>query len=229
MAKFSFNAEDVQDMSFDVLPEDYYVVQITGSEVKPTKGNKNNLMLVLKMEILGGDFAGRVIFDRLNIVHNNELAQKIGQSDLKRICEATGVIEIDDTEELHGIPFGVKLKVVPPRDGYDESNEVASYISEDEVEDKRENAQGGSVPTKKKPTKKPTKKKTTKKKPTKKKAKPKPPPKPKPPIEDEEEYEEEVDGDEYEEEEYDDEVDEEEYDEDSDEDEDGDDLPPWEQ
>lgn len=127
MASLNFNAQTVAPQeAFDVLPAGWYNVRITGSEMKPTKDGGGSF-LSLTMTVLDGKFVNRKIFDRLNLVNKNPKAVEIAYQTLSSICHATGVIQIQDSTQLHGIPMQVKIKVRPPEGGYSESNETAGY------------------------------------------------------------------------------------------------------
>lgn len=123
----SFITDDVEDVSFAPVPPGMYTMQITKSEIKTTKSG-NGEYISLQMVIMDeGSYAGRTVFTNLNIVNPNEKAVQIARSQLKNICKSVGITEFQDTQELHGIPFLAKLKIVPGRDGYDDRNEVAKF------------------------------------------------------------------------------------------------------
>jgi hypothetical protein len=108
-----------------VLPDDY-VVQIINSEMKLTKDGAGQY-LELEMDILDGEFKGRKVFDRLNLINNNPKTVEIAQRTLSAICHATGVMNVTDSEQLHFHPVVVKVIVKPPQGQYSASNEVKGY------------------------------------------------------------------------------------------------------
>lgn len=128
MAQLSFNATQVApQQSFQLLPAGWYVVQITESEIKPTK-NGTGQMLNLKLQVLDGDCKNRIIFGRLNIVNQNKTAEDIGQSQLSAICHAVGVLNLQDTAQLHNKPLRVKVKIRKDDTGqYEDQNEVSGF------------------------------------------------------------------------------------------------------
>ena len=82
---FAFDANTVQPQeSFDVLPAGFYPVMITESEMKGT--STGGQMLVLTLEVIEGQFKGRKVWERLNLVNNNEQAVQIAQRSLSAIC-----------------------------------------------------------------------------------------------------------------------------------------------
>lgn len=142
MAKLpgSFNADDHGDMgSFDPIPAGEYTAEIIESEMKPTKaaleakeeGDKNwakiGQRLVLKFSIISGEFKGRTLLTGLNIINKNPQAVEISQKELATICRAVGLPGCEDSEELHGKPMTIKVKVKPESANYAASNEITNY------------------------------------------------------------------------------------------------------
>ena len=127
MAAINFDATTVApNASFDPLPAGWYNANITSSEMKPTKDG-SGAYIQLELTILDGQYANRKVFDRLNVQNNSQVAQEIAYATLSSICHATGVIQVQDTSQLHGIPMEVKLSVRPASDGYEAANDVKGY------------------------------------------------------------------------------------------------------
>lgn len=123
MASFNFNAQNVAPQSaFDPLPAGDYIAQITDSSIKPTKAG-TGMSLSLTWTILDGQYVNRKVFDRINVQNQNPEAEKIGQSQLSAICHATGVMNLQDTQQLHMRPCKIKLKIRKDEQ-YGDSNEV---------------------------------------------------------------------------------------------------------
>jgi hypothetical protein len=128
MANLSFNAATVEPAStFDALPKGKYLAIVIASELKPTK-QRNGEYLQLTLEIIDGPGKGRKIFDRLNIRNSNKVAEDIAQRQLSALCHAVGVIELDDSDQLHNIPVTVELGI-EDSDDYGPQNRVKSYSS----------------------------------------------------------------------------------------------------
>lgn len=124
---FAFDANTVQPQeSFDVLPAGFYPVMITESEMKGT--STGGQMLVLTLEVIEGQFKGRKVWERLNLVNNNEQAVQIAQRSLSAICHAVKEFQVQDSSQLHHKPIIAKLKVNPAANGYDASNGVAGWL-----------------------------------------------------------------------------------------------------
>jgi len=120
----NFDANDVPPAEvFELLPAGRYGAMIVESELKPTKNNDGQ-RLVLVWQIIEGEHEGRKIFQGLNIDNPNEKAVAIAKRELSAICHATGKIRISDSEELHDIPCVIVLKVVPAKGDFDAKNEI---------------------------------------------------------------------------------------------------------
>jgi hypothetical protein len=118
----TFDATTVEpNKPFEPLPPGRYLVQIVTSEMRPTKDGMGQY-LWLEMDVLEGEFAGRKLFDRLNLVNGNPTTVEIAQRTLSAICHAIGRMQVQDSEELHLVPMIADVKVKPPKDGYDASN-----------------------------------------------------------------------------------------------------------
>lgn len=127
MAAIQFNATNISHSQvFTPLPAGDYPAIITESEVKPTKDGQGQY-LQLKLQIQGGEFSGRTLFDRLNLWNNNQQAQEIAQRTLSAICHAVGILQVGDSQELHNRPLIATVKVKPAQGNYDASNEIKGY------------------------------------------------------------------------------------------------------
>jgi hypothetical protein len=115
----------------DPIPSGWYNVSITQSEVKATK-DQTGAYLELGMKVMDGEHAGRMVFDRLNLHNKNPVAVEIAYRTLSAICHATGVMQVQDSQQLHGIPLQAKVVATPPKDGYDAGNDVKGYRSASE-------------------------------------------------------------------------------------------------
>lgn len=111
---------------FDPLPAGEYPVIITASELKFTKSGDGQY-LELTLEVQGGEFAGRKLFDRLNIHNSNRQAVEIAQRQLSQICHAIGVLQVKDSEQLHFKPLVAIVRIEPGKDGYEPRNVIKGY------------------------------------------------------------------------------------------------------
>lgn len=126
MAYFSFNTANVApDTSRDLLPAGVYNARIIESSVAPLKsGNGDGLKLTF--EIIDGPSAKRRVWTSLNVKHINPDTQKWGQQDLRKICVAVGVPNMEDTTQLHNRPLKIKV-IIKKDEGYGDKNEVKGY------------------------------------------------------------------------------------------------------
>lgn len=123
---FEFDPNSVEPATdFSTLPPGEYVAQITESDISiPKSGNGKSLNLT--WQITEGEYENRIFWQHLNYQHSSAQAQEISQRMLKTICDAVGYGDhLTNSEVLHFVPCRVKLKYVPPKNGYSEKNEVA--------------------------------------------------------------------------------------------------------
>lgn len=131
----NFNANDVEPsapQSFEPIPAGDYVVQILQSEMKET--STGGQMLVLEMEITEGEYRSRRLWDRLNLVNQNQQAQEIAHRTLSSICRAVNQMQVSDSEQLHFKPMVATVRVRPA--GLDKkgvhreaANEIRGYAA----------------------------------------------------------------------------------------------------
>lgn len=105
----AFNAQTV-DPSQGVggLPIGKHPVVVDSSEVKPNKEN-NGGYLQLNLKIIDGPQTGTVGAYRLNLYHSNQQTVEIAHRQLSAVCHVTGVFMLQDSAQLHNIPFIVEV------------------------------------------------------------------------------------------------------------------------
>ena len=129
MATLNFNTADApEEDSFDAIPAGTYTAQIIRSEMKDTKAGTGQF-LELRLQILDEPHTGRLIFERLNLINPNEVAVKIAQKTLAQICKAVGVLEVEESEELHAREMIVEVIVEPAKGDWPESNSIKKYLA----------------------------------------------------------------------------------------------------
>lgn len=79
-------------------------VAITDSEVKATKDNSGGY-IQLTLQVQQGENAGRKGAYRINLYNSSEAARGIAERQLSALCHVTGVFNLQDTQQLHNIPF----------------------------------------------------------------------------------------------------------------------------
>lgn len=129
MSNLGFNAEEVEpNDDFQPLPAGEYKVMVTDSEMKEnSKGTGSYLQL--RLDVIEGEYENRVVFDRLNLQNTNQTAVEIAQRQLSALCRAVGVMQPQDSSDLHDKPLIAKIGIQPARDGYEASNNVKTYKS----------------------------------------------------------------------------------------------------
>jgi len=130
MASFghTFDASTVEPAApFEVFPPGKYLVQLVASEMRPTKDGMGQYLL-LELDVLEGPYAGRKLFDRLNLVNANPDTVLMAQRTLSALCRAAGKMQVSNSEQLHLIPIQIDVKVRPPKGQYGESNSIR-YLS----------------------------------------------------------------------------------------------------
>lgn len=127
----SFDASIVDPaISFDPIPSGKYLAAIAESEMKPTK-NGNGHYLEMTFDIIHGPFKGRKVWARLNLDNRNPTTVEIARGQLSAICRAVGVMQPQDSAELHDLPLSIKVGCKRR----DDTGELANYIRGYEKQD----------------------------------------------------------------------------------------------
>ena len=123
----NFNANEVEpNTAFEPLPAGKYLAAITASEMKATKKGDGNY-LQLEFTVLEGDCQGRKVWDRLCINHPNTQTVSISRGNLSAVCRAIGVMQPNDSVELHNIPLVITVKCKNREDNGEITNEIKGY------------------------------------------------------------------------------------------------------
>lgn len=127
MAQLNFDATQVApDLGFETVPAGWYNAMIDESEMKPTKDG-SGAYLQARFNIIDGQYANRKIYMRLNLKNTNPVAQEIAYKQLSAIAHAVGVLHVQDSSQLHGLPMKIKVKLRKDTSGqYEDSNEISS-------------------------------------------------------------------------------------------------------
>jgi hypothetical protein len=114
------------------VPRGRYLSQIIASEIVQTRAG-NGQRLAFTLDILDGQYAGRKLFDGINLVNPSKAAVEVGRSRLAMICNALEVHVLDDSSDLHLRPFWAHVEIKADR------NEISFY-------EKRERVGGSARP-----------------------------------------------------------------------------------
>jgi hypothetical protein len=146
------NKEGLDD--YTPIPAGPVIAQITTSGYKQTKAKTGNYLQLI-WKVISGKYAGRTLFDNLNLDNPNPIAVEIANKSLNSICQACEKVGVQDSEELHGIPVELTLSVTPATSTQPASNNIKAYKKVDGasalIADNTENRPGETKPTKKLP------------------------------------------------------------------------------
>lgn len=125
MAFIQFDATDIPtEAPHEALPAGDYPVVITDSGMKIAKSGGEYLELVL--QVIDGPYCNRLVWDRIILSNPSPKAVEIGKRTLSQICHAVGLLQVQDSAQLHNIPLMARLKYKDdPQWG--PSNDVGSY------------------------------------------------------------------------------------------------------
>ena len=90
------------------LPVGRHPVIIESSEVKANKANDGGY-LQLKVKLIDGPQMGTTGAYRLNLYHSNPQTAEIAHRQLSAICHVVGVFNVQDSAQLHNIPFIIEV------------------------------------------------------------------------------------------------------------------------
>lgn len=138
MSNFKFNATNVPPQQpMDVLPPGDYLGEVVETTVGPTKENTGTKLDVTIKVIAPQQYKGRKIFDTFNVQNQSAEAERIGQSQLSALQHAINRLDINQTEELHGIPFCVGVKIEKGDKNYpNDRNRTTGYKTADKYVDR---------------------------------------------------------------------------------------------
>jgi len=109
--------------SREPLPRGMYQVIVIESAIKPTLAGTGEY-IELTLQVVDGEFAGRRVWDRLNVNNPNKTAEDIAKRQLQELCLAASVANLTETEQLHDIPVLAEIDL----DRKDQSrNRVMGY------------------------------------------------------------------------------------------------------
>ena len=128
MAFLHFDSTQVEPQApMECIPAGLYHAVITDSDIGMTKSGSGQV-LKLTWKITDGQFAGRLVWDRLNIQNANPMAEEIAQRQLSTLCRAANVLKLEDTSQLHNIPLQIRVAIRVDKTGqYQDYNEVKDY------------------------------------------------------------------------------------------------------
>lgn len=118
-------AESASTGDFSPIPRGTYRVKVAQADTQPTKAG-NGEMLKVRLDVVGPQHAGRVVFDDILIVHPKEDAQRIGRERLATLCRAAALRNPENTELLVGKEVDAFIKIETDAQ-YGDKNKVSFY------------------------------------------------------------------------------------------------------
>lgn len=134
-----------------VVPTGNYAVRVTSAEPVEAK-KKGNYYIQVAYSIVDGEYEGTVLTDRLNIVNDNDDAQRIGLSQLKTLLTAGNHKNPDylkDTQEMVGLELSIYVEEV---DHSFEAKDGSTVETTQNVFKGYNETSGKSAPAKKSPS-----------------------------------------------------------------------------
>jgi len=114
--------------SFDLVPAGEYIAVISASDYIPNKKG-TGMILKLTWDILDPEeFAGRKVFENLNLENENAVAAQIAKKSLNSICLAAGVQAVQDSAQLHSIPMMLDIGVKAAQGDYEAQNRIKKHL-----------------------------------------------------------------------------------------------------
>ena len=109
--------------TYEVFAAGPQSLEVVESDIVPTKAGTGKL-LKYKVRVTEGELTDRFVFGQFNLVNPNPVATKIGQEEFRALREVVGVLEPEDTQDLHFKQFIGFVKITPAKGDYAAKNEV---------------------------------------------------------------------------------------------------------
>jgi hypothetical protein len=108
----NFKASDHEPLApRTAYPAGVYVGRAIKSEKKPNNA-QNGELIAWEFEFLApAHVAGKIYYENMNIVNQNPTAVEIANRALSSLCHATGVMDLQNTDQLLNIPIGINLGI----------------------------------------------------------------------------------------------------------------------
>ena len=131
LLNLNFTQDEVKNAQSDnyaPIPAGNYTAEITRSEVKQTKDGRGSY-LSLSFKIIEGEFAGRLIFQNITLTNANATAQTIGHEQMAQLAGACGVLQLQDSQQLHGIAMTIRVAIETDKTGqYEPRNAIKKFM-----------------------------------------------------------------------------------------------------
>ena len=135
MAQLNFDATNVAPSTGPAMlvPPGVYNAQIVMSEMKPNSAGTGNLLL-FTFQITDGPYQGATVIERVNWTNPSAQAVEIARRTVSAIGHACNVVQIGDTQQLHGIPLQIRVGIEaggPKGDGtnWPDKSKILDYMA----------------------------------------------------------------------------------------------------
>lgn len=108
MVSLKFNTADHPVKDFGDIPDGDYPAIIQKFEEKQSQAGHTYLSATF--QIIDGQYSNRLVWENFNLSHPNPETRQISEGKLSSLCLAVGLTEIEDTEDLVGEEFVLRIK-----------------------------------------------------------------------------------------------------------------------
>ena len=130
---FDLSAPTEEKKQFDLIPEGFYPIKIKNVAWKTSK--TGNDYVEIQCQLFNCKFENRIVFHRMNMLHENENVRKFALADCKRMLEAsnidTGSLKSLTKKKLESIIYQVlamaKVIAEPGQNGYPDKNVIKGW------------------------------------------------------------------------------------------------------
>jgi hypothetical protein len=135
---FDPTQHDTEQNDFELLPNGTMRLEVSASDIKEEDGNKALNITIDVIEPV--EYAKRRFFAWMDLEHREADKQERGQKDFAKLCRAIWGAEVpivEDTEQLHFLPFVARVKkgeagVSKAGRAYKARNSIQKYFYPDE-------------------------------------------------------------------------------------------------
>jgi hypothetical protein len=127
-----FSCDDYPpDENYNLIPTGTYTFAIIDSTMRITKSGRGKC-LTLECQIQGPTHRGRIVFVNLNVINDNDDAQRIARGTLSAIGRAVRVLNFDVGDDgvpaLYGKLFTADVKIRKDKSAeYPDKNDLANF------------------------------------------------------------------------------------------------------
>jgi hypothetical protein len=121
----TFDPSQEEGTKSDLLPIGIYLAQIIEAAVTVPQ-SLDGYSINTTWEIIGGEYEGRRVWQRIILQHSSGEAQKIGRREFKDLCDACGITQgFNSVEPLKFIQCKIRVGIEKDKNGvYDDKNKV---------------------------------------------------------------------------------------------------------